>query len=1366
MKLLYKILLGSLLLLPTFTQAAVTFPINGGTGSSTLTGILLGAGTSPVQTLQIGNGLQLLSGILSSTGVTTFGTSSLSALAPLVYTQSSSLAQFSITQAGTGANGYLSSTDFNTFNNKISSTSLSGTGGTTYNSTTGVISSFSYPFPSNATTTALTLGGLTLSNLAGGGTLCVHVNNSGTLSTTASDCGSSGGTVTSVTASNPLFSSGGTTPNISTIFSTTTTFGLGNNGFLVTGATGIPFTAASSTLNLPNAALQNSSITVNGTVFNLGDSKTITAASSTLLGDNNTFSGNDTFNNTITGSVSGNAGTATKLATGRTIAITGDLTYTSPSFDGSSNITAAGTIATNAVTYAKFQQVGANKILGNVTSATANVAEISTSTLFGTPTPGTILAFLNGQNSYVATTTFSSPLIYSGGNVTCQTATGSVPGCLAAADFTTFNGKQAAGNYITALTGDVTATGPGSVAATLATVNGNVGTFTYPSVTVNGKGLITAISNGTTPTTYTGTFPIQVTGSVISSLFSTTTNSGMAQGFQYIGSGGIFQTAASSSLFGYTPLNPTRNINTTAPLGGGGNLTSDLTLTCASCSTFAFPFTPTSYGNATGTLIGFTNGILVVGSSTIVGNATTTGMHAFGNVRIPSLATAAGQFAAFDPNGVLVGTTTPINTGGSSEGVQWATAAVLGGTPTYSNGTAGVGATLTEVGTGALAVDGNSPASGDRVLVKNQASAFQNGIYTVTVTGSGIASYVLTRSSDYNSNTEITPGLTTYVVNGTANLDTNWAVNFTVPLTMGTTNLNYSEVSGGGAAVTSVSNSDSTLTITPTTGNVVASLNLGHANVWSALQQFNGNASTTALTVSGLTNLLGNVGIGTTTSNKLLVVEGNQSGGVMRVQRDFSASANQVVGTYDVQLNELGGLFDSTGPAQTFSISNNGQTPTIMGDISAVRAGADNTGSISLRSYNAGSPGFSTLTVDGRTGTIAIGSTTPGVLCTQVLCTTNSAVAGETHIAGTTAPVISSFVSSFTGLFSAIGTITNHPFFFFTNNTERMRLTASGLFGIGTTTPQWIVNIASSTAAQLALSSNSANGNFHWTVNNIFGNLFFATSSATTFATSTNSDPNTGYIEFPNNGGCIGCTDIVLAGGINLRNAKYVLASSTGETLNTYQDIYTAPTGKRALITNVFAYDEDVAYAISGSVKISGVYYPLSATTSLIGAGQTGNITPPPFVLESGESYSIITNTTTVSPIWVSIIEYDASDPLFTARALHPAAATSTLYAVPSNVAGAQLYIGPVVSGTLNFKNTSTAAVISRFCFVKNGQNANAGTHNCVMAPTSVNANVTSGTNLSSLNYFGFSSGDSIVYKLGTDLSSTNSIIWATVDEH
>jgi hypothetical protein len=81
---------------------------------------------------------------------------------------------------------------------------------------------------------------------------------------------------------------------------------------------------------------------------------------------------------------------------------------------------------------------------------------------------------VNGQ--LVAATTTAAELDYVSG--------------VSSAIQTQLNGKQATGNYITALTGDGTAAGPGSSALTLATVNSNVGTFA--SVTVNGKGLVTA----------------------------------------------------------------------------------------------------------------------------------------------------------------------------------------------------------------------------------------------------------------------------------------------------------------------------------------------------------------------------------------------------------------------------------------------------------------------------------------------------------------------------------------------------------------------------------------------------------------------------------------------------------------------------------------------------------------------------------------------------------------------------------------------------------------------------------------------------------------------------------------------------------
>lgn len=167
---------------------------------------------------------------------------------------------------------------------------------------------FAYPFINNATSSTLTFGAIKLSNVTTG-TQCLHADSSGNVTGTGSDCGSGSGGVTNLATTYPLQTTGNTgSITLSTAFGTTSPWGVGNNGFFISGPTGIPFVAASSSLNLPNTALQNSSITVNSTAISLGSSGTITAASSTLLNDFNTFA------HLITGSISGNAGTASALA--------------------------------------------------------------------------------------------------------------------------------------------------------------------------------------------------------------------------------------------------------------------------------------------------------------------------------------------------------------------------------------------------------------------------------------------------------------------------------------------------------------------------------------------------------------------------------------------------------------------------------------------------------------------------------------------------------------------------------------------------------------------------------------------------------------------------------------------------------------------------------------------------------------------------------------------------------------------------------------------------------------------------------------------------------------------------------------------
>jgi len=111
---------------------------------------------------------------------------------------------------------------------------------------------------------------------------------------------------------------------------------------------------------------------------------------------------------------------------------------------------------------------------------------------------------------------------------------------------------------------------------------------------------------------------------------------------------------------------------------------------------------------------------------------------------------------------------------------------------------------------GTQTIDGVSVIAGDRVLVKNQTSGSENGIYVV-------AAGSWSRATDADSSTEVTGGLFTFVEEGSAGADSGWVLSTNQPITLGTTALTFSQFSGAGQITAGAG-----MTKTGTTLDVVA----------------------------------------------------------------------------------------------------------------------------------------------------------------------------------------------------------------------------------------------------------------------------------------------------------------------------------------------------------------------------------------------------------------------------------------------------------------------------------------------------------------------------------------------------------------
>jgi hypothetical protein len=235
---------------------------------------------------------------------------------------------------------------------------------------------------------------------------------------------------------------------------------------------------------------------------------------------------------------------------------------------------------------------------------------------------------------------------------------------------------------------------------------------------------------------------------------------------------------------------------------------------------------------------------ITLGSSTLTNGSTTTSIAGITELTVDNLNFNGNTIASTDTNGdivlspngtgkvdvsgsIITGLNEPVNPTDATtksyvdtiaeglhihEAANVATtntlAVLSGGTVTYSNGTDGVGATLT-LSVGITTIDGVTLNNGMRILVKNQANQAHNGMYVRT------SATVLTRSSDFDTAAEIGGGDFTFVESGTLYGNTGWVQTVEV-LTVGTDNVIWQQFSGTGTFT-----AGNGLTITGTEFNVV-----------------------------------------------------------------------------------------------------------------------------------------------------------------------------------------------------------------------------------------------------------------------------------------------------------------------------------------------------------------------------------------------------------------------------------------------------------------------------------------------------------------------------------------------------------------
>ena len=344
-------------------------------------------------------------------------------------------------------------------------------------------------------------------------------------------------------------------------------------------------------------------------------------------------------------------------------------------------------------------------------------------------------------------------------------------------------------------------------------------------------------------------------------------------------------------------------------------------------------------------------------------------------------------------------------------------ATMSGGTVTYDNGTAGVGATLTISGATLTAIDGVTLSTDDRILIKDETTSAHNGIYVFT------SSTVLTRASDFDTPTEMAGGDFTFVQQGTEYNDTGWVMTDPVT-TVGTSDVNFVQFSGAGSFTAGAG-----LTLTGTEFSV---------NVDNLTTDISGG-NVVVKTSAQLTTP--NIGAATGTS---LTATGNVSGGNLTTTGVVSATGNitggNVAGTTGTFTDVAGSLTTAAQPNVT-SLG----TLTSLAVTGNTNSGNLVTGGVVEATGNVAGGNITTAGVVSATGNVSGGNLTSG----GVVEVTGNVIGGNL----TTAGIVSATgnIDSTSGIFNGDG--------FGLSNIPAANITGLSLSGIANGTSN--VDIAS-----------------------------------------------------------------------------------------------------------------------------------------------------------------------------------------------------------------------------------------------------------------------------------------------------------------